>query len=517
MQPKRWIFVAGPDNRIQPAAMKPVWIFLLSTCLCVPAAWSEAECDSPTPAGIGEVREPASAEATVEIAGQSVPYRVTASEMVLKTDAGKPRATVFHVSYLRTDVDDISTRPVMFCFNGGPGSSAVWLHLGGVGPKRVDLPGDGTQAPLPPVRLLDNPFSVLDVADLVFVDPVSTGLSRIDETAGKKDDFHGLEGDIESMGDFVRRWITDHRRWGSPKYLLGESYGGIRVAGLSQSLQSRFGMNLNGVILLSSLLDFRTIVETPGSDLSYQVFLPAFAATALHHGKLEGDREAVVAAARELANGDFALALLQGTDLAAPEMREMADRLAAASGLPADVWMEHRLRVTPWVFRRELLREDGLTLGRFDARVAWETTDPASRRADYDPSYSLVYGAFSTAMMDLLGNGLGWEDHRKYEILTSNVHPWDWSASNRFVNVGDRLARAIRDNPHLRVMVMAAYADLATPPDGMLHSMRHMPGLIDGGRANFEFAEYESGHMFYLYPPDLEKMREDLLRFITSP
>ena len=512
-----WIFVAAAVDGIQLAAMKKRWIFVGLTCLFAPLAWGENENDSPPLPAPDHPRDPVIREASVEIDGRTVPYRITAAETVLKTDDGKPRASVFHVSYERTDVEDVAGRPVMFCFNGGPGSSSVWLHLGGVGPQRVDLPGGGTAAPVPPVRLLDNPHSILDASDLVFVDPVSTGLSRVDEAGGKKDDFHSLEGDIESMGDFVRRWITDNRRWSSPKFLLGESYGGIRVAGLSQSLQSRFGMNLNGVVLLSSLLDFRTITEAPGSDLSYKVFLPVFAATALHHGKLEGRREDVVAAARELANGDYALALLQGSDLPDDAMREMAARLAAASGLPAEVWVEHRLRVTPWVFRRELMRGDGLTLGRFDSRVAWETTDPASRTADYDPSYALVYGAFSSAMLDFLGRDLGWEDHRQYEILTRNVQPWEWNADNRIVNVGERLARAIRDNPHLRVLVMGAYADLATPPDGMLHSMRHLPGLTNGGRDNFDFVEYESGHMFYLNPPDLEKMRVDLLRFITNP
>jgi len=483
--------------------------------LAYPVA-AEKPADSPTPSAPEASRDPVFRDAVVNIGGTAVPYRVTAAEKTLKTDDGKSRATIFHISYIRTDVEDVASRPVMFCFNGGPGSSSVWLHLGGIGPQRIELPGDGTTAPTPPVRLMDNPHSILDVCDLVFVDPVSTGLSRVDGEGGKKDDFHGLEGDIESMGDFIRRWITEHKRWASPKFLLGESYGGIRVAGLSQSLQSRFGMNLNGTILLSSLLDFRTVLEAPGSDLSYQIFLPAFAASSRHHGKLDGTTGEVVAAARELAYGDYALALLKGTDLPEDEMRAMAKRLEQVSGLPEAIWAEHRLRVTPWVFRRELLRDAGLTLGRFDARVAWETTDPASRTADYDPSYSLILGAFSTAMLDFLTRDLGWEDHRNYEILTGKVHPWDWNANNRIVNVGDRLARAIRDNPQLRVLVMAAHTDLATPPDGILHSLRHLPGLQKSAAANFEVVEYESGHMFYLNPPDLEKMRADLHRFITA-
>ena len=504
---------------IQFPAMKNHCLALAIACLLAPSTWAEkteASPTPPTPPAPEAAREPVFRDATVQIAGVTVPYRVTAAKTALKTDDGKARASIFHISYIRTDVDDVTTRPVMFCFNGGPGSSSVWLHLGGVGPQRIDLPGDGTTAPVPPMRLVDNPQSILDVCDLVFVDPVSTGLSRVEKEGGKKDDFHGLEGDIESMGDFVRRWITEHKRWASPKFLLGESYGGIRVAGLSQSLQSRFGMSLNGTILLSSLLDFRTIVESPGSDLSYQVFLSAFAATARHHGKLQGTTAEVVTAARELANGDYALALLKGSELAEAELQAIATRLAGVSGLPAEIWIEHGLRVTPSVFRRELLRDQGLTLGRFDARVAWETTDPASRAADYDPSYSLILGAFATAMLDFLSRDLGWEDHRHYEILTGKVHPWEWNSNNRIVNVGDRLARAIRDNPHLRVLVMAAHTDLATPPDGMLHSMRHLPGLQKSARANFEFVEYESGHMFYLNPPDLEKMRTDLVRFLTA-
>lgn len=488
----------------------PLTILLLSQ-LVVSA---ETATEAPVPAEVRVPREPVSREASVRIGETDVPYRVTAAETVLKTDDGKPRASIFHISYLRTDIEDASSRPVMFCFNGGPGSSSVWLHLGGVGPRKIDLPGDGTLAPAPPARVIDNPHSILDACDLVFVDPVSTGLSRLDEQGGKKEDFHGLEGDIESMGDFIRRWLAENKRWSSPKFLLGESYGGVRVAGLSHSLQSRFGMNLNGTILLSSLLDFRTIMEHPGSDLSYKVFLPAFAASARHHGKIGGSTADAVKAARQLANGDYALALLKGSELQETDLQSMAARLADVSGLPAEVWAEHRLRVTPWVFRRELLRDRGLTLGRFDARVAWESTDPASRSADYDPSYSLILGAFSGAMLDFLTREMEWDDHRHYEILTGKVHPWEWNSDNRIVNVGDRLARAIRDNPHLRVLVMVAHADLATPPDGILHSLRHMPGLQKSASRNIEVVEYESGHMFYLNPPDLEKMRSDLLAFL---
>ncbi len=237
------------------------------------------------------------------IGGKKISYKVTTGKLQLKKDDGKVSASIFHVSYERTDTKELADRPVMFAFNGGPGSSAVWLHVGVLGPKILKLSGDGTSAPEPPVRMTDNPLSILDVCDLVFIDPVSTGYSRA-ENDTKPGDFHGLNEDIESVGDFIRRWITEHDRWASPKYLLGESYGGIRAAGLSQHLQSRYGMSLNGVVLLSSLLDFATLQPSEGNDLAYLVFLPSFAGTAHFHGKIKGDRDALIRESTEFAFGE---------------------------------------------------------------------------------------------------------------------------------------------------------------------------------------------------------------------
>ena len=329
--------------------------------------------------------EPVVREATVEIAGKKIPYRVTTGKLQLMQQDGKPRASIFHVSYERTDVQDPSTRPVMFAFNGGPGSSAVWLHLGVLGPKIIQIPGDGTLAPTPPALVTDNPHSILDVCDLVFVDPVSTGYSR-PESDVKPGDFHGLDEDIESTGDFVRRWISEHDRWASPKFLLGESYGGIRVAGLSQHLQSRYGMSLNGVVLLSALLDFATIQPAPGNDLSHLVFLPAFTATAHFHGKIQGDRDEWVRRSTDFAFGKYAAALLKGSSLPAEQKAETAAELEKLSGISADQWMARNLRIGPSFFRSELLRAEGKVIGRFDARVAWGATDPAAQSPNYDPS-----------------------------------------------------------------------------------------------------------------------------------
>lgn len=460
--------------------------------------------------------EPTSLDASVEIAGQKIPYRVTTGKIQLKQDDGKPRASIFHVSYERTDVKNKADRPVMFAFNGGPGSSAVWLHIGVLGPKIIKLPGDGSTAPPPPVRVVDNPQSILDVCDLVFVDPVSTGYSRTEKDV-KPDEFHGLDEDVESVGDFVRRWVSDHDRWASPKYLLGESYGGIRAAGLSQHLQSRYGMSLNGVVLLSSLLDFATLQDAAGNDLSNMICLPSFTGVAHFHGKIQGDRDALIRESTAFAYGKYASALLKGNDLEDGQKQEIAAELARFTGISAEKWLERDLRISSSVFRSELLREEGKVLGRFDGRVAWDATDKAASTPDYDPSYSLAYGAFSTAMLDYLGRELGYKEDQPYEILTGKVNPWRWNASNSVVNVGDRLAMAMRDNPHLRVLVMGGHTDLATPPEGMAYSLRHLPDMPRGARKNIKTAYYDGGHMFYLNPADLAKTRADLVEFIRPP
>jgi carboxypeptidase C (cathepsin A) len=471
--------------------------------------------EAPKKEAPAEVIAPVIREASVIIEGKAIPYKVTTGKLILKDDEGKPRASIFHVSYERSDTKDAAARPVMFAFNGGPGSSAVWLHIGVLGPKIVQLPGDGTLPVAPPARVIDNPLSILDVCDLVFVDPVSTGYSRA-EKGVKAGDFHGLDEDIQSVGDFIRRWISENDRWNSPKYLLGESYGGIRVAGLSSHLQSRYGMSLNGVILLSSLLDFSTLQAAQGNDLAYKVFLPAFTGVAHFHRKIEGDRDALVNDATRFAFGDYAAALLKGADLDDASRGTLAERLADLTGIDAATWVKYNLRIDATTFRAELLKNEGKTVGRFDGRVAWDSTGKAESKASYDPSYSLALGAFSTAMLDYLGRDLGYKEEQPYEILTGKVQPWRWNATNQVVNVSDRLATALRDNPHLRILVMGGYTDLATPPEGMNYSIRHMLGLSNNLRENIFTVYYDGGHMFYLNPPDLEKCRKDLVDFIKA-
>ncbi len=493
----------------------PVFVGLNLLASGAPDAEKPAETPPPKETPPVKVIEPIVRESAVTINGVKIPYKVTTGKLQLKDDEGKPRASIFHVSYVRTDTKDPSTRPVMFAFNGGPGSSAVWLHLGVLGPKIIKLPGDGTTAPLPPARVVDNPLSILDVTDLVFIDPVSTGYSRAEKDV-KPGDFHGLDEDIESVGDFIRRWVSEHDRWASPKYLLGESYGGIRAAGLSSHLQTRYGMSLNGVVMLSTLLDFSTLQPAMGNDLAYQVFLPSLTGVAHFHSKIQGDRDALIRESTEFAFGEYAAALLKGNELEPATRVKIADRLARLTGIDATSWIARDLRIDPSFFRSELLRKEGKVVGRFDGRVAWDSTEIAAESPEYDPSYSLAYGAFSTAMLDYLGRELGYKEDQPYEILTGKVRPWRWNTSNEVVNLSDRLATAMRDNPHLRVLVMGGHTDLATPPAGVAYSVRHMLNLPANVRQNISTTYYDGGHMFYLNPPDLAKSRADIVNFIQS-
>ncbi len=452
---------------------------------------------------------------SIEIAGNTINYDCNIGKITLDKEDGSPRASLFYVAYERNGIDSPAKRPVMFAFNGGPGSSSVWLHIGALGPRVLQLTGDGTQAPAVPTRMRDNPLSILDACDLVFIDPVSTGYSRTEKDV-KPEEFHGVNEDIASVADFIRTWVNSNRRWASPKFVLGESYGGIRAAGLAQELQDEYGMSLNGVILLSSLLDFQTLSPSPGNDLAYPLFLPTYTATALHHGVIKGDAEQLMMQAREFAMGEYSTALLKGYDLDEPSKLKIAQQLNKFTGLSIESIMAQNLRIDPLRFRGEILKNQSKTIGRFDARVSWPDTDPSDDHAEYDPSYSLAYGAFATAMMDYLSRELNWQEKQPYTILSGKVHPWRWSASNEYLNVAPRLAQAMRDNPKLQVLVQSGNLDLATPSDGMAHSLRHMPGLSEEQRKQIHVCFYQAGHMFYLNPPDMKKMRNDLLEFIKN-
>lgn len=443
----------------------------------------------------------------IDLGGRSIPYEVETGAIQLFNEKDEPIAEVFFVTYRKTPVD--ARRPLMFCFNGGPGSSAVWLHLGGLGPYRVDMPGDGTTAPAPPYQLEPNPASVLDVADLVFVDPVGTGFSRPEDGKQAKN-FTGLEQDVNYLADFIRRYISDHDRWESPKFLLGESYGAMRVSGLAAKLQDRYGLYLNGVVLLSGLLDFRTLLSKGGNDLPHLCFLPAMATTAAWHRGVrdEEELEETLSKARKLAGGDYALALLAGDRLDPEARKSLAHQLGTLTDTPAQLWLDSRLRLQPAVFRKQLLAGEKQIIGRFDGRVKAPARNVLTPGALSDPSFDVVWGAFSTTINHFLRTELEAEAPQTYEVL-GKLPSWDMGASNAFANVDDRLEAAMRQNPHLHVLVQCGYFDLATPPDSILHSI-HQLDLPPAKREQITVSYYQGGHMFYLNPDAALKMRADL-------
>ncbi|HWR51846.1 MAG TPA: hypothetical protein VN428_12105 [Bryobacteraceae bacterium] len=453
---------------------------------------------------------------SVRIGGQEIRYTATAGTLVLKKEDGTPRASIFYVAYTKDDVADLSKRPITYAFNGGPGSSSVWLHLGALGPKRVLMDDEGNPLP-PPYRLVDNEFSILDKTDLVFIDPVSTGYSRAAEE-NKAKEFHAFNEDIASVGEFIRLYSSRNGRWGSAKYVAGESYGTTRAAGLSGHLQDEVGMNLNGVILISSILNFQTARFDTGNDLPYVLFLPTYTATAWYHKKLprelQGDLKKAVTEAERFASGEYSLALMKGDQLPTAERAGIAKQLARFTGLSAEYIERANLRIHIARFCKELLRDERRTVGRFDSRVKGIDRDAAGETSDYDPSYAIVQGPYTSTLNDYLRQDLKFKSDLPYEILTGRVQPWNWAPyQNRFVNVAETLRSALTKNPSLRVFVGKGYYDLATPQFAADYTMDHL-GLDVALQPHVTGAYYEAGHMYYLHKASLVKMKKDLDAFI---
>jgi len=456
---------------------------------------------------------------SVTIGGKKIDYSATAGTIMLREEDGTPKASVFYIAYSRDGVTDLSKRPLSFSFNGGPGSSSVWLHLGLLGPRRVQLEEDGS-APPPPYRLVDNSFSLLDATDLVFIDPVSTGFSRAvsEEDPGQ---FHGVEEDIESVGKFIRLYTTRNKRWVSPKFLIGESYGTTRAAGLSGHLQEELGLYLNGIILVSAVLDFQTIRFNTGNDLPYVLFLPSYTATAWYHRKLpaelqEGGLAAALEEAQRFAGGDYRRALFEGSALSAEEKARVADNLARLTGLGRDYVERADLRISMPRFGKELLRDRDRTVGRYDSRFTGIDRDGAGETPDYDPSYASVHGAFTAAFNQYVRAELAFESDLPYEILTGRVHPWNFGNwENRYVNVAETLRSAMTQNPHLKVFVANGYYDLATPFFATQYTFDHL-GLDRSLRGNVSLSYYEAGHMMYIESKSLAKLKLDLAAFIAG-
>jgi carboxypeptidase C (cathepsin A) len=490
-----------------------------------PAGEKKADGDRKTeekkPEEKAKEEKPKESKGAVTIAGTEIKYAAkTGTLPLLKEDGTGEKARVFYVYYAALGADGqplaataAAQRPITFCFNGGPGSSAVWLHFGGLGPRKVEFDPQGL-APTTHNAVVPNPNSVLDVTDLVFIDPVGTGASR--PSKGEKgEQFWSVNGDIESVGEFIRSFTTREQRWASPKYLCGESYGGVRGAGLCDFLQARHGLYLDGFISISGVLNFATLGSGVPGALS---FLPAYTATAHYHGKLppdlQADRAKALAEARALAQGDYALALLKGAALPAAERTRIAEKLARLTGLDRDLIERARLEIEPGLFFEHLLGKEGKIIGRFDGRVTSEDYDRLKNSPEFDPSYTNIYGSFAAAANASIRGELGYEWELPYRIL-GGVN-WSFKEfEGEEVNVEDRLARALRNNTRLRVLFCLGLRDLAVPPDSTLYSIDHLH-IPDSLRKNLRVETYESGHMMYLYEPDAAKLRRDIVSFLQG-
>jgi len=453
-------------------------------------------------------------EHEITIGGKKLPYTAVAGTLVLKKDDNKPWASIFYIAYTRDDVTDKTKRPVTFAFNGGPGSSSVWLHIGALGPKRVAMGADGEQPP-PPYRLVDNEDTALNFTDLVFIDPVTTGFSR---NAPGQDpaQFHSFDGDLESVAEFIRLWTTRNDRWESPKFLAGESYGTTRASALSQYLLQHQGIYLNGITLISSVMNFETILFAPGNDLPYILYLPSYTATAWYHKKLPadlGDLEKAIGESRRFAANEYTVALMKGDKLTAEERAKTAREVARLTGLSEAFVEESNLRIPIFRFTKELLRKERRTVGRYDSRLEGVDADAAGDHPDYDPSYASVQGAYTAAFNEYVRTELQWESDLPYEILTGKVQPWSYKQfENRYVNTAEMLRQAMSQEPNLKVMIANGYYDLATPFFATEYTVNHL-GLDPKLASNVSLTYCGAGHMLYTKKSCLDALSKSMTDF----
>jgi len=460
---------------------------------------------------------------SIRIAGETVDYTATVGWLILETPDGKPRARFGYTAYTKNGVTDLSRRPILFAFNGGPGSSSIWLHMGIMGPRRVVVPDHGF-APPPPAEIVDNEYTVLDLTDIVMIDPVGTGFSKpLGESKG--DEFWSVDGDIESVGEFIRRYVTGNGRWASPKYILGESYGGIRSAGLVWHLQNRHGMNFNGVVLVSPFLDMNTGLDGARIDLPHVLYLPTLAATAWYHDAIANkpaDLAAFVDEVSRFAYDEYAPALMKGYTIAKEEKERVAAKLASYTGTSTDYWLKADLRVSHPQFLQELKRGERLIAGRIDSRFIGPSFNPLSETMDYDPFFPAVGPAYTAAWFDYLHRELGFGDDETY--VPSN-YGLDWKWGHRgpdsgawelpWPNLVPDLAHAVTMNPGLHVLVQQGYYDLATPLLASRHDVEHLD-IPEEARGRIRFELYEAGHMMYLNGPSMKKFRDTLAQFIRD-
>ena len=449
--------------------------------------------------------------------GTTIRYTAIAGETFLPGDDGRPRAAIYSTSYLRDGAD--ANRPVTFVFNGGPGSGSVWLHMGAFGPVRVAIPSDARDDGAPPYPLVANPDSLLDVTDLVFVDPVGTGWSYAMPGVDPQD-YWGVTQDARSIAQFIRLWLNEHGRWNAPKFIAGESYGTTRSAAVLNQLEGEYNdVALNGVILISTVLDFAAGSEAPGNELGYALNLPTMAATARYHGRgldMPGTTADLVREARIWATGPYLAALMQGNALDPATRASVRADLARYTGLSEAYLDRADLRVTPGRFYRELLRDRGLSIGRLDARYTGRDADAAGEEPDNDPSFYGIDAGYTAAINAYARGTLGYRTDRSY-VTIGGVGRWDWRINegrdrDAYLNVAPYISRALRENSGLRIFVGQGWYDFATP----FYAAEYALTRADFPRDRIGFHYYDAGHMMYIRDEDRAALSRDIRSFIRA-
>jgi carboxypeptidase C (cathepsin A) len=448
-------------------------------------------------------------------------YTASTGTMVQRDEAGAAKADMFFVAYTldRDEDSPATTRPITFVFNGGPGAASVWLHVGTAGPKRIDL-DDVNIKSSPPFKLVENETTWLDATDLVFIDPVGTGYSR--PAAGEKgEQFFGVQEDVRSVGSFIRLYLTRNQRWPSPKFLAGESYGTTRAAGLSQYLLDKAGISLNGIVLISSAINFQSFIAAPGNDEAYALYVPTYTALAWFHKKLTpelgGELDRILPEVERWAINEYLPALAKGDSLSNQHRQQIARQLATFTGLTSEYVLKSNLRVGPGRFRKMILAEQNKIIGRFDGRVVGFDPDPAGEDADFDPSYSRVLPVYSAGLNAYVREELNFESDLPYEVLTERVHPWNFGDGGRggFLNVSGALRDTLLKNPQLKVLFAAGRMDLATPYFSSDNTIDHLD-LPAELRTNITRTYYPAGHMMYHEPSSRRRLHDDVAGFMKD-
>jgi carboxypeptidase C (cathepsin A) len=481
-------------------------------------------------------------EGSVSVEGRKIDYKAVAGTIILTgKDENKddPTASVFYVAYFKHDADS-TKRPITFLYNGGPGSSTVWLHMGAFGPKRV-VTLDDQHTPAAPYRLVENTYSLLDASDLVFIDAPGTGFSRLLAVEKDKEkkanklkerakEFYGVDQDAHAFAQFIGKFLSHYGRWNSPKYLFGESYGTTRSAVLANVLETEQATDVNGVILLSQILNFSNDIDAPqfnpGVDQGYAVALPTYAATAWYHHKLPNqpkDLKPFLAEVEKFAMTDYTVALAAGSTLDAAQKKAIEEKLHEYTGLPVAYIDKANLRVYGGEFEKTLQDDSDQTTGRLDSRFSGPNMDPLDKDAQYDPQSAAISSAYVAALNDYVRRQLKFGDEMTFHEF-GDVQPWDWKHKTPGLpdsffpistNVMPDLAVAMKYNPQLRVLLTGGYYDLATPYFAAVYEMRHLP-IPARLQANIEYAFYESGHMVYANEESLRKIHDDVAGFIAK-